>query len=472
MKAIAFLQPLVHITLCARYRAIGASLAVALVFVACGGGGNDTGAPASSGPDLLSEGAISGFGSVIVNGVRIDDSKAKIEDEDEDTNGVRSKDDLRLGMVVSVSGTSMGSGTGTAVANSISFSSKLRGPLQGIDNIAISNSSSTSSNTGTTTITGTGTVTGTATTITTGTATTTATGTVNTPTGTNTIASSAAGNHMLSILGQPVVVGAWTMFDPISLPMGISSLNKGDIVEVYGHLSPIPNLLVATRISKQSKTDTYKITGIISGLSTEFKLFLINTTAFSYADINPDRLRVTPANGQIVKLQLSPVQTNTGTWSVTDMKPANKTMPDRARAEVEGVITTFNSPSLFRVNGVKVDATNASFPKGTASLVLGVRVEVKGAVVDDTLIASVVKTKQHNRGDDEDNMIELHGSISAVNTSAKTFVLRGLTVSYAGNVRFLIGLADRLVNGASVEVKGQASGGGTTVQATSIKFEN
>ena len=93
-------------------------------------------------------------------------------------------------------------------------------------------------------------------------------------------------------------------------------------------------------------------------------------------------------------------------------------------------------------------------------------------MIDGKLVASVVKTEDRDHGEDEDNEIELHGNLSALDTTAKTFMLRGLTVSYAGNVSFQRGLASNLVNGASVEVKGQSSGGGTTVQATRIKFED
>ncbi len=427
MKLLTLLQPLVGISTRAPWRALGVSLAAALVFTACGGGGgNDAGTDATSngaGASLVSEGVISGFGSIIVNGVRFDDSKAKIEDEDEDEDGARSKDDLRLGMVVNITGTSAG---GTGTASVISFGSNLKGPVQSIA---------------------------------------TTTGIVTTPT-------TAAGSQTLVILGQTVIIGAWTVFDPFSLPNGFASIATGNVLEVHGHLSPALNTIVATRISKENNANAYKITGNISSLNTGSKSFKIGSEQFSYAAINPERLRATLADGLTVKVRLSTVQATTGTWSATRIKAAKKAMPDRIKAEIEGLITAFTSATSFSVNGLVVDATNASFPKGTASLALGARVEVKGTVIGGKLVASVVKTEDRGRGDDEDNEIELHGNISALDTTAKTFTLRGLTVSYAGNVRFERGLASNLVNGVSVEVKGQSSGGGTTVQAVRIKFED
>lgn len=426
MKLLTLLQPLMGITTRLCSRVIGASIAATLLLTACGGGGNDAASTNGTNADLVSQGVISGFGSVIVNGVRFDDSKAKIEDEDEEENSARSKDDLRLGMVVNINGSSAGT---TGTASVISFGSTLKGPVQSIASSTV-------------------------------------------PSGTPTTTTTAAGSHTLVILGQTVLIGAWTVFDPVSLPNGFASIAAGNVLEVHGHLSPSLNRLVATRISKENNANAYKITGNVSSLNTASQSFKIGTETFSYANIDPQKLRVTLADGLTIKMRLATVQATTGTWTATRIKAAKKGMPDRIKAEIEGLITAFTSATSFSVNGLVVDASNASFPKGTATLALGVRVEVKGTVIDGKLVASVVKTEDRDRGEDEDNEIELHGNLSALDTTAKTFMLRGLTVSYAGNVSFQRGLASNLVNGASVEVKGQSSGGGTTVQATRIKFEN
>ncbi len=433
MKLLALLQPSLGISTHACSRVLGVSLAAVLILTACGGGGNDAAPSNSTSATLVSEGVISGFGSVIVNGVRFDDSKARVEDEDGEENSERSKDDLRLGMVVSVSGSSAGT---TGTASVISFGSKLKGPVQSIDSVTV-----TSATTATTS-------------------------------GTNTTSTTASGSHTLVILGQTVLIGAWTVFDPISLPNGFASIAAGNVLEVHGHLSPALNRIVATRINKDNNPNAYKITGNVSSLNAASKSFKIGTELFNYASIDPEKLRVTLADGLTVKVRLATVQTTTGAWTATRIKAAKKAMPDRIKAEVEGLITAFTSATSFSVNGLVVDATNASFPKGTASLALGARVEVKGTMADGKLVASVVKIEDRDRGDDAGNEIELHGSISAIDTTAKTFMLRGLTVSYAGNLSFERGSASNLANGVAIEVKGQSSGGGTTVQATRIKFED
>jgi hypothetical protein len=69
----------------------------------CGGGGGDAvSSPAgSAAPSSFAAGTIAGFGSVIVNGVRFDDSKARVSDDD---GQAADASVLRLGMRVEIQG--------------------------------------------------------------------------------------------------------------------------------------------------------------------------------------------------------------------------------------------------------------------------------------------------------------------------------------------------------------------------------
>ncbi|KPF68744.1 hypothetical protein IP84_08985 [beta proteobacterium AAP99] len=115
------------------WRAALATAVTALtLLVACGGadaptrlagGGEDgTGAP----PDSAASGVITGFGSVIVNGVRWDTSSADIA-----VNGVRNRrqDDLRVGMVVTVLGR-RDSATTSGRAVEVVFDNLLQGSVE------------------------------------------------------------------------------------------------------------------------------------------------------------------------------------------------------------------------------------------------------------------------------------------------------------------------------------------------------
>ena len=104
-------------------------------------------------------------------------------------------------------------------------------------------------------------------------------------------------------------------------------------------------------------------------------------------------------------------------------------------------------------------------------VVLGAQVEIKGSVVNGVLVATSVQLEdgsQQGHGED----YELHGSLSALDTTAKTFVLRGVTVSYA-NVSQWVGLTEaQLATVAKIEVKGSLSTDGTTLVASLIKVDD
>ena len=400
-----------------------AALFTTLTVAACGGGGSVD--PGTGGTGSFSRGAITGFGSIIVNGVRHDDSGASVSDEDDEDSPGRGKDELKLGMVVTVTGTA-GTGTGTATAQVITFGSELKGPVRSVN--------------GSTTNTG------------------SATGTPTAVTGTQT----------LVILGQTVIIGTRTVFDPLSLPGGFADIMVGDILEVHGHLDPAANTLMATRINLEGNANHYKITGSVNGLVTTTKSFKIGSETISYATVPADKLRVDLKDGITVKVRLSTSQLVTGTWDATRIKPAAKKAENKNRAEVEGIITEFTSTSKFSVGGIPVDASNARFDKGTAGIELGARVEVKGAIVDGVLIASRVKLEDD---DDEDNQNELHGVVSKFDAAAKTFELRGIKVTYTASTQFEDGSLSMLKDGAKVEVKGAPAPSGG-VLAAKIEFED
>jgi Domain of unknown function (DUF5666) len=478
MRVLNFTHPLRAL---AQQSALLVTLVAALTITACGGGGNTSSdgagasVPNTSGNpvttpvtnadvaiDSFSSGAISGFGSIIVNGVRFDDSRSSVNDDDDDNSPSRSSSDLRLGMVVSVTGTSgTGTNTATGTATAINFSSELQGPVQSIG-------SSPSNSTGTST--------------------------------------TSAATQTLVILGQTVLTNARTLYDASDLPSGFASIRIGQVLEVHGFHDPALNRIVATRIESKTSPNAYKITGNVASLNTVSKTFKIGSETINYATVAANRLNVNLVNGITVRVNLSTSQTTTGTWNASRVKSNSRSSDgsgnssgNAGRVEIESVITSFTSATNFSVRGFTVNASNASFPKGTVGLSLGAQVEIKGSIVNGILVATRVQPESSNdnsssnsNGSNGGNSgsgnsgsgnsssdstsssheIELHGAISNVNAIAKTFTLRGVNVSYAGTVVFERGTALNLINGAKVEVKGFAASGGTIVQTQKIKFED
>lgn len=383
------------------------AIAATALLVACGGGDvtPTTATPAAA--TTYTQGAITGFGSVIVGGVRYDDTSAEVADDD---GTVRSRSELKLGMMVEVDAGTVDRAAASALALRIRLGNEIVGPVGAIDTVA----------------------------------------------------------STVQVLGQTVLITSSTVFDE-TLAGGLSALTAGAVVEVYGILDPANGRVVATRVEAESSATFYKLRGAIAGLDTTAKTFTINGQLISYASLPGIGVPPGLTNGQIVRVRLltTPVA---GAWVATALRGGLR-LPEVTRrdAHVEGVITVFTSSSNFQVNGLTVDARAATFPDGTAGIVLGARVEVEGTVTDGVLVASKVEIEE--RRTLGLRPLELRGELGGLNTTDKTFALRGVTVWYGGTVSYSDGTEATLANGKRVEVRGVLSTDRTRLEAKRIEFK-
>ena len=386
-----------------RPRALHALLAAALAAVlsSCGGG------VGSGGTGSFASGPITGFGSVIVGGVRFDDSTAAVEDGD---GGRRSRDELRLGMTVEIdsSAISTDAAGSSASARNIRFESELAGMVGAVD---------------------------------------------------------VAGSSF-TLLGQRVAVDASTVFDD-RLDGSLATLRVGQVLEVYAVYDTAGGRYRATRIEPSALATGLRLRGPLAQVDLVAQTLRIGSTVYSYA--GAAAVPNTLGAGQFVRLRLALVVLPTAHWVVQSFATALQTPPDADGVKVEGLISAFTSASLFSVGGRPVDASAASFPSGTAGLAAGVRVEVEGTLRAGTLRASKVQVVSDDEV--RDRGFELNGAISAVNSAQAAIVLRGITVSTARNdLRFENGSAANLVVGANVELRGGLAADRRTLEATRIKF--
>ena len=389
-------------------------LGSALLMAGCGGGGGGTTTAAGTTGGVAgssASGAITGFGSIIVGGVRYDDSTAtSIKDDDDVT---RTSKELKMGMVVKIKGgKKYKDGASTkASCDSIEVHSELVGPIDSFIDTTAAKS--------------------------------------------------------IVVLGQTVDIPATTFFDD---GLTFASLVAGNVtskvVEVYGFVDPITKALVATRVELKATPKAFKLQGPISALNTVTKTFKIGSLVIAYTD-----LVVTPnlvlKDGLVVRVRLD-ITPLTGTRTALKIRAPENKHDDSDEAEVEGFITAFTSNALFSVNGLVVNTsatTKFDYPVGTM-LKVGDRVEVEGSIVNGVLVAKKVELE----GGEDAAKFELHGTLSLLNTTAKTFVLRGVTVNY-GSATFAIGVtALTLANGINIEVKGKGSAGNVIV-ATQISLD-
>ncbi len=382
----------------------------AAVISACGGGGDAAPAagPAADGiqSTAFAAGPISGFGSVIVNGVRYDDSAASVLDDDDASHG---REKLKLGMMVEIDGHSVDAAQALGKALRIRFGSEIVGPVSAVDSVGGS----------------------------------------------------------LVVLGQTVLVTPTTVFDD-SLAGGLAGLGVGTVIEVHAQFDAATAKYTATRIESKTDATSYRLRGVVANLDSAAKTFTIGAEVINYAGVATATMPNNLANGMRVRVRLQTAQVN-GQWVATALRAGRQKPDDRAEAHMRGIVSAWASVTDFELNGLKVDASGASFPDGSTGIVLGARIEVHGKILNGVLVATKVELEERHVL--ENLRFELHGQISALDTTAKTFKLRGLTVGYGGEVSFKDGTQADLADGRQVEVKGRLGSTRNRIEASKIEFE-
>lgn len=368
----------------------------------CGGGGGGTiGGVDTGGTGSFTTGRISGFGSVIVNGVRFDDNLARIADGDDDSSRLGPLD-LKLGMVVRVQAGTISAGSGdtlpSATATAITVESQIKGPVE-----------------------------------------------------------SKTAPDTLVVFGQVVKVDATTVFEPGVTFAGIA---VGDALEVSGFLDA-NGVTAATRIERENTPNEFKVRGVVADHDPAARTFRIGAARFNYAGAT--RLPAAAlANGQFVRVRTQPARNADGTWVALRID-ARDLFDDRDEARVEGILV--RNGTLLQVNGLTIDTSRLP---AAAALPVGQRVEVEGAIVGGQLVARKIELEDGNSRAEAD----VRGTATSVNTTAQTFVVRGLTFHYTAATRQDDGtIAADLRDGATVRVRGTVPAGGAgNIEATRIDF--
>ncbi len=389
----------------APWRAVCAAT-LAFGLVACGGGGADTPATVgTTGPQSFATGPITGLGSVIVNGIRFDDSSARVESDDDGS--LRTARELKLGMMVEVQAGAIDDSAGRAVAGVIRFGSELVGAVTALD----------------------------------------------------------AAASTLRMLDQTVEVKATTVFEEGLA--GFGALALGQVLEIHAQFDGASGRYIATRIEREDNANVYRLRGRIAGLDAAAKTFRIGDAVINYAGV-PVADLPSLADGQRVRVRLQTAKVG-NQWVAVSVRSGVRRVDDVGDARLRGLITAFTSAQQFEVQGIAIDASGARIEPNAAALVLGALVEVRGTASAGRVVASRVSVR--NERDDDLRRVELHGSASALDTAAKTFMLREIKVDYSQVLEWKDGAAAELANGRQLEVKGVWSADRTTLIAAVIEFE-
>jgi hypothetical protein len=393
----------------------------AAVLVACGGGGGGADAGTSQSPATPSpstptastsgvvDGTITGFGSVVINGVRYDDTGAKVafaNSPDAQTAGTLG--DLHTGMRVQAD-------VKDGVLQSLVVNFALVGTVGGVDATA-----------GTLTVFG------------------------------QTIKTATAGQ-------LPTVFEGFT---------SLGQLAVGDLVKVSGTVAS-DGSITATRIERKAKdgTELFRISGPVQGLDTTAKTF--NLVGNSSVTVNYANAKLLPTgtvieNGKLVSVVSANAPAASGGKTVlnaTVVEVKARKLPDSSDTTVGGPVSDFQSLSSLRIGDVVVDASTATLKDGTtaADVVNGAQALAHGSIKDGAMKAEWLKVLKN------DTAIKalLVGQITDY-VSLANFTLRG-TVVDASAATFTKGSAADVAAGAWVQVTGQLTPAG--VKATEIAVQ-
>jgi hypothetical protein len=334
------------------------ALAMAILVAACGGGGMSSGggvmpvgnaAPPSTGssiptgsgttspgPASMAMGAITSFGSVILNGIEYQTAATSIKVDGQSA----SQGDLRVGYYVRVTG-HHDDGANLDVADQIDFRGDVEGPVSTVDPVAMT----------------------------------------------------------LVVLGQTIVLSAETSFDDNITPEGLAGIKVGDLLEVSGMRAP-DGTIHATRIEAKAAGVGLQVVGVATAVDATAKTLVINalTVDFSAAAL-VDFPGSAPKAGDLVQA-IGTALTSNGVLEASSLELLNDVGASPATAvntRIEGLINQFSSATDFEVAGQPVSTSaTTSFDGGQASdLALNVSVEVEGSVNSDgVLIASKVEIRR------------------------------------------------------------------------------
>ncbi|MEN8762610.1 MAG: DUF5666 domain-containing protein [Thiogranum sp.] len=325
---------------------LAALTAVFMALNGCGGGGGSSTVAGIGGTGKIASGTITGFGSIIVNDIKYDIDSASLEVDDDDSAGL-SQDDLRIGMVVTVTAVVFDDDTG--VASLVVYDNEIEGPVSGLTD---------------------------------------------------------PGNGLtksFSVLGIDVIVdSAGTEFDDSDASgFSFATIADGDVVEISGFFDG-SNVLNATYIEKTDDFDLgnseveFKGTadaGTDAGAGDSFTLDGSSIIVDIRADADLSEVPGERVTGSMfVEVEGTLTNDNPLTIEAFRIEFEEEDLDDDAgETELEGFVSDFIDNSNFKVDGQLVDATNAEFKPAGLVLSDGDKVEVEGTIAGGILNASKIE---------------------------------------------------------------------------------
>ncbi|MES9988289.1 MAG: DUF5666 domain-containing protein [Candidatus Thiodiazotropha endolucinida] len=341
---------------------ISAAMGAAVAGLAsCGGGGGPQVADGGIGGTGITQGRVTSFGSIFVNGIEFNTDDASFTVN----NMAATQDDLAIGMVVSISGSSDASNA-SGIADSVSYDSLIEGVVSSND---ITN------------------------------------------------------NNTLEVMDQTITVDGDTVYDNHIDATTLENLPVNSEVEVSGFTDGTGTVL-ATRIEVKSLAwagGELEVSGVISAVSgNQFQIGSLVIDASSIPSI--------PPTGTFVEVEGDSFSGDLFVADSIEIEGDGSRVvaEDGEEVEIEGQITqALDANNLFSLNGQVVDASATSLSGATSQLTAGRVAEVDGVMNGDILLAEEIELKATSSERGEIGGVL---GIGNVDTAAGTVTLLGQTI--------------------------------------------
>lgn len=229
--------------------------------------------------------------------------------------------------------------------------------------------------------------------------------------------------------------GPVTVFEA---PYSFASAKAGDGVEIYGILKTDAAgkiQIQATRVERETPGTIHKLRGKVTGLSTGTSTFKIGDLTINYLNVPITPASAVLSNGADVVVSI-PASASFAGGAVTASAVKVKHHRDESRdteAQLRGIVSNLNlSAKTFSLDGLQINAAQAKFDhdgKTFADLSTGAYVRVKGVYQADGSVnaKSIALRKVETEKIGE---VELHGSILNFVSNAD-FSVRGMKMNAA-----------------------------------------
>ena len=338
-------------------------MVVIVVLTACADGG--TSGTGLTSPTHTTQGRITGFGSVFVNGVEYDTKASTIILE-----GIaQSEDKLGVGMVVKINGNVNADGK-TGVATTIDYSDELEGIVLSIDAVA----------------------------------------------------------KTVNVMGQTVHVTADTLYAG-KPGFSLAAMKAGNVIEVSGYSSGHGDIHATRIEWKNEifAGQEVELKGVVANLNTSANTFTVGTLIIDYHLASVDVPNGLSNDLYIeIKSTSAPVNNTFVATKIEVKSDGHKGVVGQAgeTLELEGIVTAISSPTAFDLNGQAIVLnTQTQYENGTtANIAADTKLEIEGQFdASGNVIAKKVRFKAASA-------TRLSAYVSATDPTLNAVVVLGLIV--------------------------------------------